>query len=228
MKNNSETEWKYLSYLLGENTPAYGGGSAFRADPDKEMDKGDSCNTGKWALSNHIGTHVDCPRHFSAKGKTLEAYPADFWIFRHVLLIDMSPLPPGHIICWEDLSAAPFSDEVGLLLIRTGFSERRHESVYWENNPGFHPDVAEQLLAHFPNLRMLGFDSISLSPFGDRPLGRLAHQAFLDHPQPILILEDMDLSEVTGATRFRQVIVSPLRVSEADASPCTVFAEVKL
>ena len=44
--------------------------------------------------------------------------------------------------------------------------------------------------------------------------------------QSILLLEDMDLSQIECNTSFLQVIVSPLLVEHADAAPCGVLAEV--
>lgn len=112
--------------------------------------------------------------------------------------------------------------------MKTGFSLWRDEDVYWLENPGFSPDLAENFRQAFPRLRLLGFDSISLSSYSYRALGRSAHQAFLDSEKPILLLEDMDLSSVYGDTVFNRVIVSPLLVKGADASPCTVFADVNI
>jgi len=40
-----------------------------------------------------------------------------------------------------------------------------------------------------------GFDSISVSSFQNRMVGREAHRAFLDPKAPILLLEDIDLRE---------------------------------
>jgi len=117
-------------------------------------------------------------------------------------------------------------ENTDLLIIKTGFSLLRQEEAYWKNNPGFAPELAAFFREHLPHLRMLGFDSISLSSFAHRETGREAHKAFLDHPRPVLLLEDMNLSMVDGRFWLKRVIVSPLRVEDADASPCTVFAEV--
>jgi kynurenine formamidase len=74
---------------------------------------------------------------------------------------------------------------------------------------------------------MIGLDMISLSSFAARDLGRQSHRAFLDHEAPILIIEDMDLSQLSEKQGIEQVIVSPLRVAQGDGSPCTVIAKIK-
>jgi kynurenine formamidase len=75
---------------------------------------------------------------------------------------------------------------------------------------------------------MIGFDFISLSSYAHRDLGREAHRAFLaeleidgDNKDPILIIEDMDLSKIKIC--LSKIIVSPLRFEMADGAPVTVF-----
>ena len=65
----------------------------------KEMIKGDSCNTINLAFPNHSGTHIDFPYHFNSDGKTLNDYPATYWQFDLVELIDLSgKVDDGQII----------------------------------------------------------------------------------------------------------------------------------
>ena len=190
------------------------------------MEKGDSCNTSCWSLSNHLGTHIDFPRHFVRAGKTSEDYDPEFWIFRSPFILDISPVESGLIIDSEavDMDAVP--DNIDILMIKTGFCCLREKDIYWKNNPGFSPDLTVFLRKRFPGLRVFGFDSISLSSFAYRKTGHEAHKAFLDHPNPILLLEDMDLSAIDNSVKLKQVIVSPLRVEGSDGAPCTVFANI--
>ena len=218
-------QWIYLSYLLNEDTPAYGGGQAFFSKADKKIIKGDSCNTTHWSMSNHIGTHIDFPRHFHAKGKTADKYPADFWVIKHTKLVEALNVQPGHILTENDIPFETIPADTQLLLIKTGFYKLRTKEVYWKKNPGISPDLSVFLKDRFAGLRILGFDSISLSSFTSRNLGRKAHKAFLDD-RPLLLLEDMDLRKADSKSAFKQVIISPLRVHQADGAPCTVMAEI--
>jgi arylformamidase len=227
---NSQLEsrnWLYLSYPLNTDTPAYGGGSGFRVHPDKNMDQGDSCNTSQWIMSNHIGTHIDFPRHFSARGKTLDDYDPGFFIFTRVFIVDLSTASPGLIITPDHLDVNEAPSDTELLVIKTGFGIYRGQDDYSRNNPGFHPDLADHLRRNLPALRVLGFDSISLSSFANRDLGRQAHKAFIDHDKPILPLEDMNLEQINSSRNIEMLIIAPLRVSFADGAPCTVLAEVE-
>jgi arylformamidase len=220
------SKWIYLSYPLSFKTPAFGNEDSLKIQHKKSMEKSDSCNTQYWSLSNHLGTHIDCPRHFVSHGKTLSDYSPDFWIFYYPFIIDISPVEPDLIIQTKDIPLNDTPENMDMLIIKTGFSLLRGKDIYYKNNPGFAPELAVFLRKHFQNLRIFGFDSISLSSFAHRETGREAHKAFLDHPRPILLLEDMNLSMVNNSFKFKQIIVSPLIVDSADGAPCTIFADV--
>lgn len=219
--------WIYLSHFLDTMTPAYGGGETFQSVPVRSMEHNDSCNTAQWTLPSHVGTHIDCPRHFCLSGKTLTDFPARFWVFRAVYVLDISPIGSHQQINLASLPLESIPPDVDLLFIKTGFGKMRQDPIYWKSNPAFSPELADGLRKHFPKLRVMGFDTISLSSWTNRDLGRAAHEAFLDDHRPILLLEDMDLSQVKYSTSFLHVIVSPLLVAQADGAPCTVLAEVE-
>ena len=81
---------KYLSHYLSEKTPLYGNGKGIHFVPDKEIERGDSCNTANLSFPNHSGTHIDFPYHFNSTGKTINDYPTEYWQFDHVETIDLS------------------------------------------------------------------------------------------------------------------------------------------
>lgn len=231
MENAPETRWLCLSYPLDGDTPAYGGGEGLRCEAARCMDRGDSCNASVWTFSNHLGTHLDFPRHFSPDGRTLDDYPMEFFMFERVGFIALERVEEGEILTWERLQGARIfrmPRDADLLLIKTGFGAKRGTPAYRQANPGFSPGLARDLRGRFPALRVLGFDSISLSSFAHRDLGREAHRAFLDHERPVLPLEDMDLSPLSAAWDVVRVLVVPLRVRGADGAPCTVPAQVEL
>ena len=220
------SQWLYLSYPIHPLMPAYGGNEAFFDEPEKAIEKGDSCNTRNWRMSNHIGTHIDCPRHFSPKGSTIDDYPAGFWVFKKTVLFEINNVKPAQLINSIDIDIKKVNTDVELLLFKTGFGNFRNEPQYWARNPGLHPDLASFLRRVFPNLRVLGFDFISLSSYANRDVGRQAHKSFLDHKRPLLPLEDVNLSHIDSKTKILQVIVAPLYVNDADGAPCTVLTEV--
>jgi arylformamidase len=220
------TKWIYLSYLLDQQTPAYGGAEGLQVETVRTMANGDSCNAAFWSLPNHLGTHIDFPRHFSAEGRAVGSYPADFWIFRSVQLCELDSLVVRGEIGIEDFNLTSLSADTDLLLLKTGFGSYRNSSLYWEKSPVFSQELADALRLECTRLRVFGFDAISVSSWSARSVGRLAHKAFLDNYRPIMLLEDLDLSQLSNGASVEQVIISPLRVSGADGTPCTVFAEV--
>ena len=216
----------YLSHILSLDTPTYGDGEGgLQIQRVRSLLREESCNASHWSFSNHLGTHIDAPHHFFQTGKTITDYPADFWEFKRVQVIDL-PIEQGRWIIWKDLQGQ-LKDSTELLLIKTGFGNRRDKQEYWENNPGLHAELGLQLRENYPNIKVIGFDFLSVSRWQDRSGGREAHQAFLnpDGPgHPILLIEDMDLRAVHQKSDLSSVIVLPLRVEGTGGAPVTVIA----
>jgi kynurenine formamidase len=217
-------KWIYLSYLLNPETPTYGNAEGMSVSPLRSMDAGDTSNSSLWRIPNHTGTHVDFPRHFVADGKTGDDFPASFWLFTQVKVVRIRQAVPGMTIGPDDLTGAGLTKRTEMVLVKTGFSKYRGDDIYWKENPIILPETADFLRTQCPRVRVFGFDTISLSSYTNRPLGREAHRAFLDNPHPILPLEDMDLSGIDESTVVESVCVLPMRVENADAAPCSVIA----
>lgn len=216
--------WIFLSHILDHQTPGYGGEKAFQVTCAKALQLGHSCNQSHWTLSNHVGTHIDAPFHFSDQGKKIDEFSAHEWFFHRVCLLDLN-VHPGEIIELGDW-CEQVPQDADLLLLRTGFEQYRDREIYWQDNPGIGPDVGSWLRLNRPALRAVGLDFISLTSFRHRPVGKLAHQAFLDPSRegnPLLIIEDMALKKLQVSPQ--QVIVLPLRVAGSDGSPVTIVAQ---
>jgi len=113
------------------------------------------------------------------------------------------------------------------LMFKTGFDRCRGEEKYWKYNLGVDIDTAEWIKKTFKRIRIIGLDSISISSWQHRDIGRKVHKKLLNPKKPILIVEDMNLSQVNKDTVFKRVYVAPLIISKSDGSPCTILAEVK-
>lgn len=212
-----------LSHYLNSQTPAYGGAkNDLEITPASSICCGDSSNSLRISFKNHIGTHIDLPKHFYEAGKVLNDYSASFWEFSSPQLLEL-PCKEGQIITVGDLKNEIYY-QTDFLIVRTGFENFRKDDTYWARNPGFDRDVGHYLRENFPKLRSIGFDFISLTSYENRPLGREAHKAFLSEYkklQPILIVEDMKLSAITGD--LKKLIIAPLMIDQADGVPVTVF-----
>ena len=212
----------YLSHALNKETPLYGTEkSLFDVRQMKSLLKGDSCNKFIFTLGSHYGTHVDFPNHFfDLPQKTIE-YPPDSWIFDSPYVLNIEVLP-NQILRRSDFPELPALCDI--LLLKTQFQSYRGSNLYNSGNPGIHAEVGQWLRQEYPNLRAIGFDFISLSSCRNPELGRMAHKAFLDPKgdnQPILIIEDMDLSH--DLSQLKQLWMAPLRIEHIDSSPCTIF-----
>lgn len=213
----------FLSHILDSNTPTYGDRNIFEQVKKSDISKGDVANDTSISTTVHIGTHIDMPYHFFEEGQTIESYDADFWSFKKIITLTIEPLD---IIIYDELiKLLNDIEDIGyeLLIVKTGICHRRDDEEFWRENYGFDPKVAYYLRENFPKIRVIGFDSISVSSFANRMLGREAHRAFLDPKSPILLLEDMDLRDIDKNSKLKELIVSPLRIAHCDGLPCTVF-----
>jgi len=216
----------YLSYPLSENTPLYGNGEGIKFLLEKQISHGDSCNTMTLAFPNHSGTHIDFPYHFNPDGKTIDGYPAEFWQFNEVELIDLSGTVNDSQIIVPDRFPEPVNCEADLILIKTGYGIFRKTDRYTITPPGLSADLAPYFRQKYPKLRCVGMDLISVSSYSNRSEGRKAHHAFLNpaEGEPILLIEDMKLDVFD---LIFKVIVAPLRIEKADGTPCTIMAYTK-
>lgn len=219
-----------LSYQINEQTPLYGDTPPVRIKKQKEIKRGDSCNSSVLCLSSHSGTHIDVPFHFDNEGKKLCDFNIDELVFRKPLLIDC-PKDLNELLMTRDLEM--HRGELGscdLLLLRTGFGLKRHLKAYYLNNPGIAAETAIWLRTNFPNIKAIGVDLISISSINNRDEGKLAHLRFLEKKEsdnsPILLIEDIDLSVIDKNINMKRIFVVPLYVDGLEAAPCTVFAEI--
>lgn len=216
----------FLSYTLNASTPSYGNRNRFEIDKKSAIAQGDVANDSTMTTTVHMGTHLDMPYHFYENGQTISAYDANFFSFSNILFLEIHP--EGLVIKDELIRQLSLINNQGydLLLVKTGACTHRAEETYWSQNYGFHPDIYTVLTQRFPSIRVFGFDTISVSSFQDRTIGREAHKRFLNPDHPILLLEDMDLRYVDASSIFTSLIIAPLRIEHSDGLPCTVMATI--
>lgn len=220
--------WQYLSYPLNDKAFGYGNGQRFQLTQERSIQKGDTSNNSSFCMPSHFGTHIDFPFHFDQQGKTFSNYQAGEFIFEHPCLIELSNqhLINDYLIRNVNLDVAKINSSCDILIIKTGFCERRNADEYWNFGLGFHVETADFLKTHLPNLRAIAFDLISLNSYQQREMGREAHMAFLIK-NSVLIVEDVDLRNVNLKTVFGKLFIGVLPIEFADGAPCTILAEVK-
>ena len=220
------SKYVLLSHVLRQDTPSYGNRDKVIIRVNSSIKCGETANSSCLILSNnHIGTHIDVPRHFSMDGKRTIDYPIGDYVFQNCQIVDL-PKTEACLIGPDDLMEQSIDADVDLLLIRTGFENLRGEDDYWNNNPGLSPDLADYLRERFQNLRCVGFDFISVTSWKFRQEGRLAHKAFLapkNGKRPIWAIEDMSLKD--AREKMKKVIVAPFLVEDGNGTAVTVIAE---
>ncbi len=215
-----------LSYPLNSQTPLYGDTPPIEIFPDKRINIGDSCNTSFIKFHNHSGTHIDAPHHFWDVGKSIADYSLDDLVFSNIVLVDC-PKNPKEMIVPTDLSK--FEAEIlkaDIILFRTGFWKRREEKTYQLENPGISVEAAQLIRKKYPNIRCVGLDTISVSSYSNRDIGRITHRTLLQKGEfegdPIFLIEDLNLSSPELGS-LEKLIVAPLFIEGIDSAPCTVI-----
>ncbi len=222
--------YKRISYTLNTKDRAFPGAPTMHIEPFESMKKGDILNTYQVTLFNHFGTHMDGPNHFNGNGKQLYELELSRFIFERPLLVDI-PKGEGEKVLAEDL--LPYGErikEADLLLIRSGFAKLRQSdnAIYSERGPAVSSQAARYLADHFPALKAVGMDWISLASPLDIKDGHKAHQILLgtEGNAPILIIEDLDLRGLDNES-LETVFALPLFVEGIDSAPVTVVAKMK-
>jgi arylformamidase len=205
----------YLSYFIDELTPVYGGlKNTILIEQTSSIQQGKTSNNLKITIPNHVGTHIDFPFHFNDSKKNSCDYSPEFWVFNKVGFLDCSiELVPEML--------ETISTDIELLILKTGFGKYRGTDIYWSSQPVIPSKFARLFKERFPNLRVFGFDLISLTSKLDRDEGKKAHVEFLI-THDILILEDMSIDHLYKSPE--KVIILPWQISCADGVPCTVIS----
>ena len=211
----------FLSYFINKETPIYGGEKIIQINDKSSILKGDSSNSKILKFPNHSGTHIDFPNHFSENGKTINDYKSSFWFFSNITVLKYLA-KDNEIIDETLISKNHIPAETDFLIINTEFYKRRVSKRYWNNNPGLSPNLANKLKSICPNLKVVGFDFISLTSYQNRILGRESHREFLVK-NDILIIEDMDLSNIDNKNII-SITALPLLFDKLDGAPITIVA----
>ena len=218
----------YLSYVINNDTPTYGNRNTFQIEKKSSIANGDVANDSFIKTTVHIGTHIDMPYHFYENGQTIEDFDIDYFYFKNVLFLELNS---NNLVIKDELISLlkkqADKDKYDSIIVKTGICYKREEEVFWRENYGFHPDITYYIRESFPKVRIFGFDSISVSSYSDRMTGREAHKAFLNPIHPILLVEDMDLTQIDKNTKIESLVVFPLRIRKSDGIPCTIVAEIE-
>jgi kynurenine formamidase len=216
-----------LSHPLTPETPLYPNTPPPMIQPHRALKNGDSANTSSITFTSHSGTHIDVPRHFCRDGKTVSDYFTLNASFYPVYCIDTPKEKQEEIIVSDLENEISRIKDAESILIKTGwhFIRSKNPDQYMTDHPWVSSKVPRFLREQFPYLRLFGLDQISLSSPLHSEEGHECHRQFLCEKKPILVLEDLNLSDIRIKGPFKMHIF-PYIIGSFDGTPVTVIAEI--
>jgi arylformamidase len=197
-----------ISVLLGEEAINWPGNPPYSRELVSAIEDGESLNLSKLTLNTHIGTHVDTPAHFIAKGKTLDGYPIERWILpaRVVSIKDREIIQPAEL---ANLDLRPGD----ALLFKTdnSTSGRCTSGVFSESFVHMSPEAADFCITQ--KVSLVGIDYASVEKYGNDAFP--VHHKLLGNG--ILILEGINLKEVPPGKYT--LFCLPLKIKGAEGAP---------
>ena len=206
-----------LSYPIENNSPLYIGTTKPTIDALTQIKKGDDYNTYQITVGNHTGTHIDAPKHFVDTGKSIIDYSLQDLSFKNPLILNC-PIKPHELIEVKDIHDADL-EECECLLFKTGFGKYRESDLqkYLTKSPGISVEIVEWIRKNHPQIRCLGIDTISMSRYQDEENAKRTHitgfKTSENYGEPLLFIEDMNLSNVQDNQTLNELMVVPWQVA---------------
>jgi arylformamidase len=217
-----------LSYPLETGSPLYPGTPPPSVAPFHTIGKGHASSSSTITFNTHSGTHIDAPSHFCPGGATVAGILGVGRAFSPVGILQI-PKTGDLCIMPEDIEPfLPVLQGARAILVKTGEGQRRHKDPpgYAGSHPWIHPGIPDLLRERLPSLQLFGTDAISISSPSHREEGRACHRAFLCESPPILILEDLDLSDPRLAGNGFHLHVYPWFQEALDGIPVVAILEM--
>ncbi len=135
--------------------------------------------------SNHMGTHLDAPRHFVTKGMTIDQIPVE-WLCGPGVIVNLSDeMDELGIYTPKMIEKRVEVRDGDILILNTGwhqygqFGENADEERYVFFHPGPHPDLVPWLLEK--KIHIWGVDCISTDHPMNLPIGRFLGKGMHNH-----------------------------------------------
>jgi len=220
-----------LTHELYDKFPTYFGGQQLFYDKKFTHEK-DTFNLYELRLSEHTGTHIDAPLHFSADGKSVAELPvAD--LIAPLVVVDIrakadanadAQLTPDDLKAWT--SANGDLPEGAVVALNSGWGAHLGTDKFRNADadgklhfPGFHVEAVQQLLE--TSTKAIAVDTLSLD-FGQSP-DFIVHNTWLPAGRyGIEGIANLDALPASGAT----IVVGAPKIRGGTGGPARVFAFV--
>ena len=185
---------------------------------------------GFWMVSDikmmlHAGSHVDFTKHFQEDGETAEMISLDRTCGEAVV-IDLTPIQPGHDITVADLQAAAPEIRPGdVVLVKTGWSDQAWGDFprYYVGSPSCSPEAATWLAE--TGAKAIGFDCFperSAKKQSYLPSEFVVHE-IIGRAGAVLMQTLTNLAELPVGERFL-FFGAFLKVKGGEGAPARFFA----
>ncbi|HEX8209141.1 MAG TPA: cyclase family protein [Longimicrobium sp.] len=135
--------------------------------------------------SNHMGTHLDAPRHFVTNGMTIDQIPME-WLCGPGVIVNLSDEMDELAVYTPEMIESRVEVRKGdILLLHTGWhryaqwGDKADEEKYIHMHPGAHPDMVPWLLEK--EIHIWGVDVVSTDHPMDLPIGRFLGKGLHNH-----------------------------------------------
>jgi arylformamidase len=159
------------------------------------------------SLISHAGTHIDAPLHFIRGGASIDEMPLDTAVGAARVIEIKDPV----VIRPEELKAHHIRRGERVLLKTQNSHKVYRTDEFVEDYVYLSPDAAMYLAEK--QVRLVGFDYISIGSPKDEGTIIRTHQALLSHS--VWIIEGLNLSEVEEGNY--EMMCLPVRLERGDA-----------
>ncbi len=163
------------------------------------------------SFGSHSATHMDCPSHLVAKGRSLDTFPPCSF-FHETFTLSVKNC---QCIGKEQVRTIPTG--VTAVLFHSGWQERWNSEQYFEDPPLLTEEATTFLLER--GIRLFGFDTSSCDSLASESLP--IHHLIFSYDG--LILENLNnLDRIVGRTV--SLVALPLLLDDSDGAPTRVIA----
>lgn len=197
-----------ITVPLSEKIPVWPGTKPVQIVKGASMEKGDEANTVYIHTTNHVGTHMDAPRHFVKNGATLDELPLELVCGRAKVI----EVKSRDEISVEELKKAGIEGEERVLI------RSRMSSIEWWKQEFITDfvhlsDAAAEYLVE-AGVKLIGVDYLSVSGYQKNEVS--VHKTLLGNG--IWIIEGLRLAEAEAG--YYELCCLPLKLQEGDGAPC--------
>jgi kynurenine formamidase len=206
-----------LTHTISEDMPVFPGTEPPKLAPANTYEK-DGFKETLMTMYSHTGTHMDPPAHIFLGRTTLDAFPAEQFVGKAVV-IDCTDVPAGGKITMSHIERfRDRADAADFLIFNTGWGKYWGKDEYFGDFPVIDDEVTDYIMAE--GKKGIGVDVISIDPVADEDL-TTHHKLFKDNE--IVVIENLKDPGRLGGSLFT-FIALPLKHLDGDGSPIRAIA----